>query len=59
MSTHLELEPERLTAIRWGEVDGVRFARVRVPHRVYENVGIGVRIRSEWVYGMARNPHAG
>jgi len=27
------------------------------PHRVYENVGIGVRIRSERVYGMARNPH--
>jgi hypothetical protein len=28
------------------------------PHRVYENVGIGVRIRSERVYGMARNPQA-
>src|ERR1039458_7318873 len=27
------------------------------PQRVYENVGIGVRIRSERVYGMARNPH--
>jgi hypothetical protein len=26
---------------------------------VYENVGIGVRIRSERVYGMARNPHIG
>ena len=26
---------------------------------MYENVGIGVRIRSERVYGMARNPHLG
>ena len=29
----------------------------RAPHEVYENVGIAVRIRSERVYGFARNPH--
>jgi len=49
-------------------LDGLFESRVPMPltsrqhyaasRRVYENSGMGVRIRSEWVYGNGRSAHS-